>query len=120
MEHRWNARKQVDTKVVLHSQRHGLIQATACDVSHGGMCLETKWPTLSTDCMVRVIFTVRHDMAVSFKSIDALVVHTTGPRCGLMFSDYDQDVTTFLDTLLDTKSTSKGQSPDPLAVSASQ
>ena len=118
MEHRWNARKQIDTKVVLHSQRHGLVQATACDVSHGGMCLETKWPTLNPDCMVRVIFTVRHDMAVSFKSIDALVVHTNGPRCGLMFSDYGQDVGLFLDTLMDTKCASDDQPSDPLAASA--
>jgi len=118
MEHRWNARKQVDTKVVLHSQRHGLVQATACDISYGGMCLESKWPVLNPDCMVRVIFTVRHDMAVSFKSIDALVVHTNGPRCGLMFSDYDQDVTTFLDALLDTKSMLTDPPLGPLAASA--
>ena len=100
MEQRWNFRKHVNTRVILDVAGLGAVEGRTCDVSYGGMRLETKPWILSPNAKVRVTVVSRPDMENTPRSIDARVTYMNRHGCGLAFEGLDHEMFSLLHTLI--------------------
>lgn len=114
IERRWNFRKPVQTEVILHSPRLGVIHSKTRDLSYGGMRLETRLANLGPNCQLRTTFVIRQDAEILHQSVDARIIHTDSQGCGVMFVDFDRDTFMLLHTLMFADQIA-GPQQDPLA-----
>ena len=95
-EQRWNPRRQVETEVILHFSKRGVVRAKTCDISYGGVRLEVRPLILHPNTKVRVTFIVRQAAEVMHRSVEALVIYMNRYGCGLMFHGFDRNTFKFL------------------------
>ena len=92
MEHRWSARKPLQRSIVVDCPRIGLAAVTMCDVSLGGMFVETGRLLLPLDAPVVVAFNLARSEQHDDFRLQAMVVRHTPAGAGLMFLDLESDL----------------------------
>jgi hypothetical protein len=92
MEHRWSARKSFQRSVVVDCPRIGPASVKMCDVSLGGMFVETGRLLLPLDAPVFVAFNLAHNEQHDDFRLEAMVVRHAPVGAGLMFLDLETDV----------------------------
>lgn len=92
MEHRWSSRKPLSGSVVVECPRVGLVRATMCDVSLGGMFVETGTTTLPLNAPISVVFNLTSNKSDGDYCLPAMIVRHTSKGSGVMFLDPDAQV----------------------------
>ncbi len=92
MEHRWSARKSFQRSVVVDCPRMGPASVKMCDVSLGGMFVETDRLLLPLDAPVFVAFNLAHNEQHDDFRLEAMVVRHAPAGAGLMFLDLETEI----------------------------
>lgn len=92
MEHRWSARQPFQRRVDVDCPRVGPASVTMCDVSLGGMFVETGRLLLPLDALVFVAFNLSHNQQHNDFRLEAMVVRHAPTGAGLMFLDLEIEI----------------------------
>ena len=85
MEHRWNARTQVNAAITLNLPHSGAIQAIVKNISRSGMLLDTRQFDLMRGGVVELAYTVARKLEREIVRLKALIVHGGDGLAGIMF-----------------------------------
>ncbi len=101
MEHRYALRKPVTLDIVVTYQALGLVHGRTMNISLGGMLLETGCVELPINALVKASFYLYEDGINKPCSTDAMVMHSSSGRAGVMFNDLDDELHAALHRLLE-------------------
>jgi hypothetical protein len=97
MEHRWNARTEVNAAIAVHLQHFGATQAIVKNVSRTGMLLDTRQFNLMRGGVVELAYTVARNLEGATIRLKALIVHAGDGLAGIMFIEHAGDFAALLD-----------------------
>lgn len=100
MEHRYNERKLVDFSVVVTCPRVGLFRGLACDVSLGGMKVQSDCVLIPLHAPVMVTFQTDPSDPLRNLQAQGMVIHQHGSVFGLMFDDLEPECAVALRRLM--------------------
>jgi hypothetical protein len=100
MEHRRSARARLRQHITLEVPRVGTVATKACDMSLGGVFVETNSFVLPGNARVVISFKLPHSKRKNPFRVDAMVVRRAPSGAGLMFLHMETDVIRALSSAL--------------------
>jgi hypothetical protein len=97
MEHRWNARAEVNATITVHLQNFGATQAIVKNISRTGMLLDIRQFNLARGGVVELAYTVARKLEREIVRLKALIVHGGDGRAGIMFIEHAGNFAALLD-----------------------
>ena len=85
MEHRWNARRPLTVKAILHSPVLGPERVKIRDIGAGGVRVEVQDDVPATNLHVELVFVGNERGILRIYRVPALIVWTSKNMVGLMF-----------------------------------
>lgn len=84
MEHRWNPRKEINSRVMVYQPQIGIIKAAVKNISAEGMLVDTGQYALTKGVIVELADAALNRLQSKMLRLKALIVHTDDSAAGLM------------------------------------